>query len=418
VFSKSTLGQTVVYPVMLVGEPTRTRAMRRLAAGAAILLAIVVVVSLVAAGFLGTGIVWTKTSSPVIKGPIPPTNYSIVYFESSVDGFSLSYSEWLPSDFSPARSYPLVVYLHGQQDTSGRWFSGGLTSDLVQSLTNATDVADRETANALINATRSHDAILIALNSRSGSGWYINSPCGGPQEQDVLDAIAFERALRPVSHVYLMGESMGTEGTLFVASQNPGLFAGVAIVAPVTDLFQDVYYRMTLASNPQDPWASISIQAKAHLFCGVLPGTENSSQEAVARMFQNMSPLRFNPAAFLNVPIYVTAGGLDNRAPNNVTIWSQWMNANNTFVNATCNFVPQLGEPPPPFCSTQTFEVLHRANPSGYAFRYVYEPQSGHAVSQLPPDDLLGFWLGALPGGYYLGTAGSEVVVPAPGLTY
>ena len=203
----------------------------------------------------------------------PPTNFSVVPYSSHVDGYSLSFDEWLPDGFSAARGYPLVVYLHGQQDTSGAWFPGGLTNDMVQAIENTSDPADRATVESFINATRVQPAILIAVNTRSGSGWYIDSPCGGPQEQDVLDAITLEKERRSVSQVYLMGESMGTEGTLYVASQNPSLFSGIAVIAPVTDLFEDVAYRMTLIHDPQDPWANVSIEAKAHLFCGTLPGT-------------------------------------------------------------------------------------------------------------------------------------------------
>jgi pimeloyl-ACP methyl ester carboxylesterase len=383
-----------------------------------IAIAIVLVGILVLAGLVVAYGPWKGTASASPGTGIPPTNYTVVPYSSSVDGFALSFDEWLPFGYSPAQAYPLIVYLHGQQDTSGAWFSGGLASDLVMALGNLSDPTDRATAEALVNATRAQPAILIAVNTRSGSGWYINSPCGGPQEQDVLDAIAFEKERRLVSRVYLMGESMGTEGTLYVASQNPGLFAGIAVIAPVTDLFEDVAYRMTLVNDTQDPWAAISIQAKAHLFCGVLPGTGNASQMSVARMFQNMSPLRFNPEAFAGIPIYMTAGGLDDRAPNNVSIWADWMNANNTVVNATCHYAAELGEPEPPSCATQTLETLHRSDPSAYTFRFIWEQQSTHAISQLDPEDLMGFWFDGLPGGYYLGAASSTVVEPAPGLTY
>ncbi len=395
-------------------QPSRDRPRWR---GALVALAVGAVV--VVAGLAALSGPWRSAPpSGSSGGGLPPTNYTVVPYQSSVDGFSLSFDEWLPNGFSAARSYPLIVYLHGQQDTSGKWFAGGLTSELVQALGNASDPTDRATVESLINATRAQPAILIALNSRSGSGWYIDSPCGGPQEQDVLDAIAIEKERHAIGAVYLMGESMGTEGTLFVASQNPGLFSGIAVVAPVTDLFEDVAYRMTLANDPQDPWANISIQAKAHLFCGVLPGTGNASQRQVALMFQNMSPLRFSPESFAGIPIYMTAGGLDDRAPNNVSIWAPWMNANNSLVNATCNYAPQLGEPEPSSCSTETFETLHRANPTRYTFRFVWEPQATHAITQLDPSDLLGFWFGGLPGGYYLGAPSSPVVTPAPGLTY
>src|SRR5258708_32242044 len=99
---------------------------------------------------------------------------------------------------------------------------------------------------------------------------------------------------------------MGTEGVLGLAGQHPGMFAGVAVVAPVTDLFEDVAYRMTLLDNSKDPWANVSIQAKARLFCGVLPGTGNASARTVAVDYQNMRPLRFDPSAFHAVPTTVT----------------------------------------------------------------------------------------------------------------
>lgn len=399
----------------MTGQPAASHS-----GGAGVAIALGVVAIVVVAGLLFVYTPW-KTTAPATTTPIgtqSPFNFTVVPYTSSVDGYSLSFDEWLPNNYSSAKSYPLIVYLHGQQDTSGKWFPGGLTSDFVDMLQNTSDAADRSTTEAMINLSREQPAILIAINTRSGSGWYINSPCGGPQEQDVLDAIAFEKERRSISRVFLMGESMGTEGTLYVASQNPTLFSGIAVIAPVTDLYEDVAYRTTLINDPQDPWANVSIQAKAHLFCGVLPGTGNTSQEEVARMFENMSPLRFNPTAFSGVPIYMTAGGLDDRAPNNVSIWSQWMNANNTMVNATCNYAPQLGEPEPADCTTQTFESLHRQDPELYSFRYVWEQESTHAFSQLDPADLLGFWFGTLPGGYYLGAVGSTVVTPAPGLTY
>src|SRR5262249_40856215 len=133
---------------------------------------------------------------------------------------------------------------------------------------------------------------------------------------------------------------------------------------------------------------------------------------------QNMSPLRFDPAAFTGVPIYVTAGGVDDRAPNNVSIWSPWMNANNSFVTPTCDHVSSLGEPTPPNCATQTFATLHASDPPSYAFRFVYEPTADHTVAQLDPTDLIAFWSGAVPGGYYLGSILSGPITPAPGLTY
>lgn len=345
--------------------------------------------------------------------PLPPRVPTTVPYASSVDAWPLSYAEWLPVNFDPNRAYPLILFLHGQQDTSGRWVSGGLPSDFVRAVNGSGPVA--QTVRLMINQSAQRGFILMAVNSRSGAGWYINSPCGGPQEQDVLDALAHETALRHVSATFLFGMSMGTEGTLYLAARHPGMFKAIGIIAPATDLFLDVAYRIGLASDPDKPWAEASIQAKMHLFCGVLPGTQNASAQAVARMFENMSPLRFDPTAFARLPIYVTAGGADDRTPNNVAIWPQWLNANNTFVNSTCSTAPELGEPDG--CST-TLDALHLAHPWAFRFRFVYEPRATHLFSQLSPADLLNFWQGRVPGGVYTSSYPFSTFVKDPSVPY
>jgi len=325
---------------------------------------------------------------------------SLVNYTSSVDAFPLSYYEFLPAGFNSTIAHPLVIYLHGQQDISGVWVKGGIESDLVQDFLLAG--SDGVTARAVVNATSAAGMILIALNSRSGSGWYIDSPCGGPQQQDVMDAIHHEESLRNVSKLYLFGMSMGTEGVQYTASLHPGMFAGIGLVAPVTDLFEDIAYRAYLVrtANATDPWAWSSIQAKEYLFCGVGPGTANASERAVDRMLTNMSPLRFDVNAFLNVPIYITAGGGDDRAPDSVKYWPTWLNVNDTLINRTCHRVIAYGEPN--VCSVPLGH-LHMRSPTKWTFRFVYELHAGHDISQLDPSDMVAFWEGANPGGYYIG---------------
>lgn len=339
---------------------------------------------------------------------------NLVNYSSSVDGWKLSYYEWLPTNYTPTRAYPLIVYLHGQQDTSGTWFVGGLASDLMQSYVPSSTGSVAADVRAFVNDSQSMGFILIALNSRSGSGWYINTPCGGPQQQDVLDAINHEKNARLVSALYLFGMSMGTEGTLSIAASHR-IFAGIGIIAPVTDMYENVAYRESLSAN-NVTWATTSLVAKAHLFCGVLPGTGNASQQAVAREFENMSPLRFHPQAFIGVPIFVTAGGADDRAPNNVSFWPYWMNVNNTFVNVTCNTQPALGEPSG--CSTSMNNV-HLVHPTNSEFYFLYEKSAGHDLSQLDPLAMLDYWLGLTPGGFYLGGYPfSPAPTVNPNLTY
>jgi|GEM_PF-753196 len=349
-------------------------------------------------------------AASALGGPVS-VNYS-----SSVDGWPLSYSEWLPAGFDPTVAHPLVVFLHGQQATTGTWVAGGLPADILGYL--GEQSTNGKSARALVAALANASDVLIAPNSRSGAGWYVDSPCGGPQQQDLMDAIVHEEAVRNVSAVYLVGVSMGTEGVLYTAALHPGLVQGIGLVTPVTDLFEDVAYREFLAAtqNASDPWAYDSIQAKARLFCGVLPGTGNASEASVALVYQHISPLRFDPEAFAAMRVYVVAGGEDDRTPNNVSIWSPWMNANNTFVNSTCNVAASLGEPAN--CS-QPLGALHLADPQHYAFRFVYEPNGGHGLTALNASDLLAFWTGAAAGGYYLAHGDPPgPITPAPGLAY
>lgn len=364
-----------------------------------------------------TTVVGSTSSGVNIEVQLKPTNYNTVNYNASTDGFQLSYTEWIPNFYNHSKAYPLIVFLHGQQDTSGKWFKGGLTNSLVQAITIGTG-NDQKTANATVNAVRAHGAILIAVNSRAGAGWYVNSPCGGPQEQDTMDAIAHEKVLRSIGKTYLFGMSMGTEGTLRLAGLYPGMFAGVGIIAPVTDLFEDVAYRESLvANNTTQTWPAASIDAKAHDFCGVLPGNGNASQQALIPVYETMSPLRFNPTAFAGVPIYVTTGGADDRAPNNPRYWS-YLNINDTFQNGTCSYAPDLGEPQT--CS-DSMESYHQGNSSLYTFRVVYERKAMHSFSQLSPNDMLNFWFGSLPGGFYTGgypfTGGTAIKVNT-GLVY
>src|SRR5271170_336177 len=116
-------------------EPALGRRSRAFWAAGAIVLAAVVVI----AGYTVLDGTWTRGTRSTGSAPIPPTSFTVVAYNSSVDGFPLSFDEWLPDGFVNSDRYALIVYLHGQQDTSGAWYPGGLTSDLVQSLTNSSD---------------------------------------------------------------------------------------------------------------------------------------------------------------------------------------------------------------------------------------------------------------------------------------
>ena len=332
-------------------------------------------------------------------------NYTSVTHSAngSVATFPLSYYEFLPPGYNSSMEYPLAIYLHGQQSTTPGSVAGGIMTDMVQDF-NVTGAIGK-TARAIVNATTVNGMILIAPNTRTGSGWYIDSPCGGPQQQDLQNAIADEQARRNISGMYLFGMSMGTEGTLYTAATHPGMFAGIGIIAPLTDLYEDMYYRQTIVDNATtnltQPWAYASLQAKAQLVCSSWPAVLTSPQwPALQAEMTAMSPLRFNVSNFSGLPIYATAGGADDRAPNNLAIWPAWLNVNDTFINRTCNRVAAWGEPK--VCSVPLWNQ-HLRNSTLWSFRYVYEKNAGHDLSQLDPWDMVQFWQSKVTGGFYLG---------------
>ena len=286
-----------------------------------------------------------------------------------MDGFPLSFLEWLPANFSTQTPAPLVIYLHGMGGNATPIPGGG----------GATTVPAGLVANA-----SAFGAILMSLNTRTQSGFYANTPCGGPQEQDVLDAIALERAHRAVSGVYLVGFSMGTSGAFSIAGHHPGLIRGIGVAAPITDLFQQLAYAISVHSVPlgliQD-------------YCNQLPSGHNVT---AVRLTQYLSVARFHPENFSRVLMYVTGGGLDQAVPTNFAYWP-YSQVNSSFVNSSCRVVPGLGEA---MNCTTPFWTLFLNGAPGISFRYVYEPTGIHSALQLNGRDLFGYLFGNTPRGF------------------
>ncbi|MCI4340398.1 MAG: hypothetical protein L3J73_03930, partial [Thermoplasmata archaeon] len=209
-----------------------------------------------------------------------PLAFQTVFYNSSVDNFSLSYEEWLPTAFVPTSSYSLAVFLHGMQG-AGPWQVGGVQSEIVPLLNNST-TSDGLAVGAIlrtaISANQSY--ILIAPNTRTGAGFYANSPCGGPQEQDLLDAIQHEKQLRHVLRTYLLGFSMGSVGALALAASHPHMFAGVATAGTITDAFAAIAYRAANQHSAFRTWANLSYQTMIAFTCGVVPGAGDTTVDA------------------------------------------------------------------------------------------------------------------------------------------
>jgi len=305
-----------------------------------------------------------------------PTNVS---YHSTVDKFALSYLEWLPAGYSSHSTYPLVVYLHGM-GTSFTWVSGGIGGNSVPT--------------SFPSATSSAKAILISLNTRSAAGFYSDTPCGGPQEQDVLDAIAHEQSTRRIGELYLTGFSMGSVGAFRIAADHAGLVTGIGVAGTLSDVFEEYDYSSGISTLVDD-------------LCGTAPRASNAT--AVATLTA-MSPARFSPTSFANVRMYVVAGGHDHAIPNNLSIWP-YLQAGAVMDSRSCLNDSAIGEPST--CTTP-FATLHQSSHTKYEFRYVFEPTGLHSNIQFDASDLFGFLLGNLATGFYVADFPPTKVTVAP----
>jgi len=289
--------------------------------------------------------------------------YNVVNFTSSVDGTNLSYYEWLPNNFSNASEYPLAVYLHGlgYQGSEIITLAGGLSA---------------------IAAAQADGFILISLNTRTGGGFYVNSPYTGPQQQDVLDAITHEKTLREVSQVYLFGSSMGSIGTWSIAANVPGLVSGIGGIASCPDVFEAIY------------WHYLEIPGGYTAYVQTTGGNGPNSTYFRAQTYY-LSAARFYPQNFSNISMYTAQGGNDPDCPDNPNVFG-YQQANNTFLNSTCLVVVQWNEPAN--CQTP-FSNLSLIHPGEYRWRLIYSATGGHSLNELNGADLFGFWAGTVPHG-------------------
>ena len=302
-----------------------------------------------------------------------------ITYNASTDGWPLSYGEILPSNYNASLSYPLLVYLHGKGQSSS-WFQGGSNNGLTgyQTAGGITGI----TLRGIVSNASANGFILMAPSPRSEDGFYLNSPCGGPQAQDTLDAIAHEQSVRHIGKVYLLGFSMGSLGAVSLAGHHPGMFAGIAVSGVITDAFEEDAYRITGNTG------------LLGLTCNVAPSPTNAS---AAAFYLYNSVMRFVPTNFSGLRMWVSAGGLDISAVNNASRWP-YEQVNNTFLNSTCLVVSALGEPTN---CTRPFSMLHAVLPSSYPYRFVYEPLGTHLLSQFDPHDLMIYLLGKETGGCF-----------------
>ena len=315
--------------------------------------------------FSGSGDAAPAAISGPYAGPtLPP--YNTINFTTTVNQTNLSYYEWLPPNYTASVQYPIAIFLHGQG----------------QSPLELTTLHGGQSA---INAAQSYGYILIAPNTRTPAGFYVNSPFSGPQEHDVIDAILHEEHLRHEHRptLFVFGSSMGSTGAYSLASHHPKMFRGVGAISGCPDAFEATYYRVTTGAGTWKGYVSTT-----H---GLLP---NQSAYSYSQTYY-LSAARYYPTNFSNTLVYGAQGGNDHDCPNNPAIWP-YQNANDTFLNSTCQVV--LAWSQPANCTTP-LSNLSAAFPGLYSWRFDYTPTGYHSLNELNGADMFAYWSGKLAGG-------------------
>ena len=368
-------------------SPWRRR--RAVASSARLIGSALVVVLLVVAGFaalyeLDPGAFGPKTA-PGGAGNNPNgtvnSTEAVINYTSSVDGHPLSYILWYPAHYTASGTYPFLLFLHGVEGTN--------LCDNVPSFQGGA---------SMIDAATGAGWVVGSLCTRVTDGWFVNSPNTGPEESDVLDAIAHEKNLTHVSAVYLVGMSMGSDGALSIATNHPSLFAGVGAVAACPDNFQENAYYLHAHGTLVPGFAQVA---------GVAPATLPAAGSVGAGLEYHLSAFRFYPQNLSAVKIYVVAGGDDQTCVNSAAFWP-WLQANDTVLTSSCNVASSASEPAS--CSTP-ISTLAADHAGQYECRYVYEATAPHTFDQLNGTDLIGFFEGQLASGTYVAPIGG---MPSP----
>ncbi len=130
-------------------------------------------------------------------------------YKSKVDGSYQPYRLYVPTDYNPSSSYPLLVLLHGMGGDENTMFDGYGNG-------------------AVLKAAEHHSYLVACPKGREPAAMYL-----GSAEQDVLDVLADVRRAYKINpnRIYLAGHSMGAYGTWSVAADHPDVFAALAPIS-------------------------------------------------------------------------------------------------------------------------------------------------------------------------------------------
>ena len=128
-----------------------------------------------------------------------------VDFVARVDGTKQHYVVLLPEAFDAARTYPLLIVLHGHG--SDRW----------QYVTNP-----RDECRVARDVAAAHRMIFVSPDYRAKTSWM-----GPKAEADLLQIIEEIKSRYRISKTIVCGGSMGGSSALTFAAMHPGLVGGV-----------------------------------------------------------------------------------------------------------------------------------------------------------------------------------------------
>ena len=147
----------------------------------------------------------------------------------SVDDTTYHFQVYLPSDYTPTESWPVILSLHG----AGERGSEGL----------------KQTHVGLGRAIRFHPerwpAVVVFPQLPEGANWNASTEGIGMR---ALESTLSEFSTDP-DRVYLTGLSMGGYGSLYLATRHPDRFAAVVPICPT--IGNGDRYPYLVGSNPE-----------------------------------------------------------------------------------------------------------------------------------------------------------------------
>jgi predicted esterase len=172
-------------------------------------------------------------------------------YRSPADGHLAELAVYLPPDFDPARSYPLIVALHGMN---------GRPLEMIMWLFGHDDPArggdweDRHPVRDLAPL----EAIVVAPDGHS------NTMYRELGEDDVMRVVRWAMATYPVdpTRVTITGPSMGGIGSAACALHHPGTFAAAEPLCG----YQSYFVRGDIAGRGMRPWEKKIAEERSNVF--------------------------------------------------------------------------------------------------------------------------------------------------------